>query len=174
MTGATTSNVSGRLAGGAFEDLRVPLTCYFRRRVRQQDDVGDLVQEVFVRLFNREGANQITNLRGYSFQIAASVLTDSQRHRKVRRQSDHVEFDPEHMGPAEIAPDRILIGRETLSVAVATLHRLPERTRTIFILRRLEGMRYLEISRRLGISVSAVEKHMARAVAHLASAAECR
>jgi RNA polymerase sigma factor (sigma-70 family) len=46
---------------------------------------------------------------------------------------------------------------------------LPERTRQIFVLRRLEGLSYFEIGRRLGVSVSAVEKHMQRAVRHLAA-----
>jgi RNA polymerase sigma-70 factor (ECF subfamily) len=44
---------------------------------------------------------------------------------------------------------------------------LPERTRTIFVLSRLEGCGYREIGSRLGISVSAVEKQMARATHHL-------
>ena len=38
---------------------------------------------------------------------------------------------------------------------------------TSFLLRRLEGMRYSDIAKRLGMPVSTVEKHMARAVAHL-------
>jgi len=41
------------------------------------------------------------------------------------------------------------------------------RTRTIFILHRLEGRRYRDVAAQLGISVSAVEKHMVRAVQHL-------
>jgi RNA polymerase sigma-70 factor (ECF subfamily) len=44
---------------------------------------------------------------------------------------------------------------------------LPERTRTIFVLRRMEGLRYQDIAQRLGISLSLVEKQMARAVAYL-------
>jgi len=45
---------------------------------------------------------------------------------------------------------------------------LPERTRDIFILFRVEKMRQAEIAKRLGVSVSAVEKHVIRAAAHLA------
>ena len=44
---------------------------------------------------------------------------------------------------------------------------LPERTRNVFLLARLENMRQAEIARRLGVSVSGVEKHLARAIAHL-------
>lgn len=151
------------------EALRAPLVGYFRKRVHQQDDVPDLVQEVFLRLTTRGGLQDIDNLTGYVFQIAASVLTDRQRRRIVRHQDLHVELDPERMGEPEIGPDRIVAGRQALQAAIAALDRLPERTRTIFVLRRLEGMRYLDIAKRLGLSVSAVEKHMVRAVEHLAT-----
>ena len=160
--------------GKMLETLRAPLTGYFRRRVRQQDDVSDLVQEVFVRVSTRGSFDDIENLRGYLFQVAASVLADRQRRRTVRHQDAHVEFDPERMGEPEIGPDRILAGREALAAALAALETMPERTRTIFVLRRLEGLRYLEIATRLGLSVSAVEKHMVRAVEQLAALGDIR
>jgi RNA polymerase sigma-70 factor (ECF subfamily) len=67
----------------------------------------------------------------------------------------------------DFSPEHVLLGRERLARATAVLLELPERTRVIFVLRRLEGMKYLDIAARLGISVSAVEKHMERAVARL-------
>lgn len=160
--------------GVALEALRAPLTGFFRRRVKQQDDVLDLVQEVFVRLAGRADVDEIQNLRGYIFQVAASVLADRQRRRVVRHQDAHVELDLEQMGEPEIGPDRIVAGREALKAALLALDQLPERTRTIFVLRRLEGLRYIEIGKRLGLSVSAVEKHMVRAVEHLAAIGDVR
>ncbi|MEN2787863.1 RNA polymerase sigma factor [Sphingomonas qilianensis] len=162
-------NPDDHARGAALEALRSPLTGYFRRRVREQDDVPDLVQEVFARLSMRGATDDIDHLRGYLFQVAASVLADRQRRRTVRHADAHVEFDPESMAEPEIGSDRILAGREALDAARAALETLPERTRTIFVLRRLEGMRYIDIGKRLGLSVSAVEKHMVRAVAHLAA-----
>jgi RNA polymerase sigma factor (sigma-70 family) len=155
--------------GIVLEALRAPLTGYFRRRIRQQEDAHDLVQEVFLRLSTRGRLAGIENLKGYAFQVADSVLTDRQRRRSVRHVDAHVELDPERMGEPELAPDRIVAGRDALKRALAALDQLPERTRTIFVLRRLEGMRYIEIAKRLGLSVSAVEKHMVRAIAHLAA-----
>ena len=52
---------------------------------------------------------------------------------------------------------------------MATLDELPERTRQVFVLCRVEGIRQKNVARRLGVSVSAVEKHMIRAIAHLAT-----
>jgi RNA polymerase sigma-70 factor (ECF subfamily) len=69
----------------------------------------------------------------------------------------------------DFSPERVLLGKEALVRATAVLLELPERTRMVFVMRRLEGMRYLDIAARLGISVSAVEKHMTRAMAHLVS-----
>ena len=47
------------------------------------------------------------------------------------------------------------------------IDQLPTRARQVFVLHRVEGLTYGEISRELDISVSAVEKNMARALMHL-------
>jgi RNA polymerase sigma factor (sigma-70 family) len=165
---------SGHAKGAMLEELRAPLTGYFRRRVREQDDVLDLVQEVFLRLSTRGKFDDIDNLRAYVFQVAASVLADRHRRRTVRHQDVHVQLDSERMTEPEIGPHRIVAGRQALKAALAAMDTMPERTRTIFVLRRLENMRYLDIAKRLGLSVSAVEKHMVRAVQHLASIGDFR
>ena len=47
------------------------------------------------------------------------------------------------------------------------LEELPPRTRQVFVLCRIEGMRQKGVAKRLGVSVSAIEKHMIKAIAHL-------
>ncbi|MBS0332735.1 MAG: RNA polymerase sigma factor, partial [Proteobacteria bacterium] len=79
----------------------------------------------------------------------------------------HVAFDPAQHGDFDLDTDRILIGRERLQAVTIALLSLPERTRTIFLLHRVDGRKYREIAKQLGISVSAVEKHMVRAAQHL-------
>ena len=149
------------------ESARVSLTQYFRRRVHNTAEVDDLVQEVFLRLVVRGEGEAIEHVRGYIFQTAASVLADRHRRRSVRHAHDHVQFDEEVHAEADFDSEHLLVVRETLRSATAALLALPERTRVIFILRRLEGFQYEEIATRLGISVSAVEKHMLRAARHL-------
>jgi RNA polymerase sigma-70 factor (ECF subfamily) len=147
--------------------LRSSLSGYFRRRVRDRTEVDDLVQEVFVRIVGRDSMRPVEHLGRYVLRTAASVLADRGRRRSARRADAHVLFDPDYHGEEDLDADRILAGREELRAATAALLSLPERTRTIFVLHRLEGCRYHEIAAQLGISVSAVEKHMMRAIRHL-------
>jgi RNA polymerase sigma-70 factor (ECF subfamily) len=150
------------------EPLRRSLTRFFQRRVRESADVEDLVQEVFTRIVACNNSRPVDNLGGYVFQTAASVLADRGRRRSSRHADAHQEFDPEHHGDDELDPERVLSGKQSLRAATAALLSLPERTRTIFVLHRLEGYKHREIAEQLGISVSAVEKQIIRAVQHLA------
>lgn len=140
---------------------------FFQRRVRDRPEAEDLVQEVFIRLLKRGDISALQDVRGYVFETAASVLTDRARKRVSRHSDEHIGFDPITHGSEDFPPDRVLIGEETLTRASRALLELPERVRAVFVLRRLEGLRYQDIAQRLGISLSSVEKQMARAVAYL-------
>lgn len=147
--------------------MRSPLLTYFRRRIREASDVEDLVQEVFLRLAVRGTPDHLDGASGYIFQTAASVLADRHRRRTVRHADDHVMLDPDAHGDSDFDPHRITVGRQALHAAAAALLTMTERTRTIFLLKRLDGLRHQAIADRLGISISAVEKHVARAMEHL-------
>ncbi|MBC7166365.1 MAG: sigma-70 family RNA polymerase sigma factor [Phenylobacterium sp.] len=155
--------------------LRQPLMAYFRRRTADAAEAEDLTQEVFIRALRREGETDVRSADAYVFTIAANLMRDRARRRAARSANRHVSLDPlaprgPHLDlPAEdSSAESVLIDRERLRLALAALEELPERTRHVFILFRVEKMRQAEIADRLGISVSAVEKHVVRAAAHLA------
>jgi RNA polymerase sigma factor (sigma-70 family) len=141
---------------------------FFKRRIADLSEVDDLTQEVFIRLLRRGGISALEDIRGYLFETASSVLMDRARKRRSRHSDEHESFDLAVHGNEDFPADHVLIERETLTRASRALLELPERARTIFVLRRLEGLRYQDIAQRLGISLSLVEKQMARAVAYLA------
>ena len=149
---------------------RPALVLYFRRKVRDSNEIDDLVQDVFVRIAARRGTEPVENLSGYVFQTAASVLADRHRRRAVRHADAHVEFEADRHSSTDFDAARILESRETLKAAVAALQALPARTCEIFVRRRIDGQAYRDIAAEFAISVSAVEKHMARAVQHLVEA----
>ncbi|MGB3846314.1 RNA polymerase sigma factor [Sphingopyxis sp. YF1] len=150
-------------------EFRRSLLSYFGRRTRNGADLEDMVQAVFERLIKRGGTSELErqNLSAYVFETASSVLADHLRQRLSRRSDVHEPFDQNQHGGTDFSPEHVLIDRQELARATAALLELPERTRVIFVLRRLEGMRLGDIASRLGLSVSAVEKHIQRAVLHL-------
>ena len=146
---------------------RAPLRGFFAKRVSPHADVDDLVQEVFLRLIRRGNGQPIECVEKYLFQSAANVLRDRYRRQQTRDHDKHESYEDFNYSGSEITPERVLIGRETVSEVAVALNDLPMRTRDVFVLRGLEKYKYDEIARMMNISTRAVEKHMAKALAHL-------
>jgi RNA polymerase sigma-70 factor (ECF subfamily) len=127
---------------------------------------------VFARLAQRASGEEIAHPEAYLFQTAASVLADRLRRRLVRRSDEHVEYDENQHAVEDFSAERVLAAKEQVEMVIAALEDLPERTRFAFVLHRFEGMKQREIGKRLGISASAVEKHIVRALRHICDRTE--
>lgn len=147
---------------------RKSLLGFFSRRVSDKSDIEDMVQEVFLRLCQRDGREGVLKVEQYLFQVASSVLTDRIRRRTVRQQ-DRMEplADDDQQLLTELSPERIAIGREQLQQLWSALAELPSLTRDIFVLHTFEGYKYAELAQRLRVSERTVQKHMTRALARL-------
>lgn len=152
--------------------VRRLLARFFGRRIANADEIEDLVQDTFARVVARDGGEPIDNLGGYLHRTAGAVLIDRARRRKSRRTDAHLAFDPDFHGDADIDPERIVAARQELDAVIAALLSLPERTRTVFLLCRLEGCKQREIAEQLGVSLSTVEKDMVKAIRHLSAQVE--
>ena len=158
--------------------FREPLTSFFQRRLRSRTDAEDLTQEVFIRLMRHPDRNDGKTIDAYVFKIAASVLNDWLRRLAARhahslcqiRQQEDVTAIPACLVEGR-DPERVVIGKQSLKNIEDALGELGSRTRDIFLLSRLENVPHREIARDFGISVSAVEKHVIKAVAYLSSRA---
>jgi RNA polymerase sigma factor (sigma-70 family) len=145
-------------------EAHVPgLRRYFGKRV-PADQIDDLIQEVFLRLQAHHANAPIEHLDRYLFTVAASVLTDRARRRAVRHESVHETFEERHHPVEERSPERVLLDREDLDVVMQAIDALPARTRDVFVLHRFEEMSGSRIAVALGLSVSAVEKHIMKAL----------
>lgn len=163
-------NAMDRELGPVLMRLRPAVQGFFARRVGSPSEAEDLTQEVMARILNRAENGPIGNIDGYVFHAAANLLRERGRQAALRRSAQLIELGPELSADAEArTPERIALGRDTLKQVIKALYELPERTRTVFILNRFEDMSAAEIAGRLEVSVSAVEKHMMRALAHLRS-----
>lgn len=151
---------------------RERLRNFFAKRLGSISDVEDLIQETFLRLAKPERLTGIENVEAYVFQVASNLILERGRRRAVRHAESHVELTDELEDVQVFSPERILTSREDLACVVRALQELPERTRAIFVLQRFEGLTYVEIARRFGVTHWAIEKQMTKAIAHLAKRLE--
>ncbi|MBY8829153.1 RNA polymerase sigma factor [Hephaestia mangrovi] len=171
---ADVTNETGRLWQELDRRYRSVLFGYFLKRVYDRGEAEDLTQEVFARLTRHPDKPQGKAADAYIFVIASNLLKDRARAQVSRRASAHRSwenaFENAINTPSLVEdrhPERVLIGRETLDQVLLALGELSERTRDVFILSRLENMRHRDIAALHGISVSAVEKHVMKGMAHL-------
>ena len=146
---------------------------YFVKRAGGAE-AEDLVQEVFVRLQARAAGGKVDNVERYLFAIANNVLVSRHRYESARviaRQSPLTEA----LQPVEdLTPERVLIGKQEYERMIVALRKLPPRAREAFIFHRFEEMSHPAIARRMGISVVAVRKLIARAMERIAEIMEGR
>lgn len=154
-----------------------PLRRFFGRRLRNQEEAVDLTQELFVRVLANHSAAKVENPDAYIFATASNLIREKSRRAAVRGSHVSGAMDMDIVSAfdshaADFTPERIMSGRNAIERAIAVLDELGETTRAIFILHRIEGMKQKHIAQKFEISVSAVEKHIAKALVRLAKVRE--
>lgn len=139
---------------------------FYRRGLREQDDAGDLMQDMFVRLSRTPNIEEVEHERAFLAKVARSTLIDYHRRRAVRLVDGHQDLNETLVDPG-FGADRVLESKEIASEIARVLETLPERSRDVFVLKTVKGMRMVDVANTLGVSLSTAEKHHARALATL-------
>lgn len=135
------------------------------RSVHDKEIAADIVQDVFSRVLN-SGAER-SNDETVKILYTATRNAAIDHVRRSRRQQELLEcMAPEQIVGNVLSPETIVEGRQSLQSFEDILLELGKMTRDIFLLRRVHDMPNADIAKRYGISVSAVEKHIARAMRH--------
>jgi RNA polymerase sigma-70 factor (ECF subfamily) len=165
---APTSSAS-RIIGRLSEALRPALRRFFRNRRVPREDLDDMVQEVFVRIAGRPNVEAVDRKEAYVFATAANLLRDRHRRMTARAAERHEPYEESVHGGGEQAgdPERSLLAAQTVAQLVEALFELPVKTRTIYALYHLEELSHKEISKRIGVAISTIERHITRANAHI-------
>lgn len=145
------------------------LRCFFAKSVGR-DAAGDLAQEVFLRACASPAFAVADNQAAFLRRIAMNLLIDQMRRRQTR--GARYEFREDQDVRSEADQEQGLIGQDLDWVMTRALGELPKRTRQIFRLSRFEEMSYRQIRDELGISLSAVDYHMMKALSRLRTVLE--
>lgn len=140
----------------------------FRRVARRTRGYAneDCVQTAFLRLHSYNAPTSVQNPVGFLIQTAVNAWRDQYRHESYLETTPFGEEEYRTQSDAPLQDD-VLIARERLKRVCAGLEHLPDRTREVFLLHRIEEMKCKDIATHLGISPSSVEKHIAKAVRFL-------
>lgn len=143
------------------------LTGYVRRRLGSHEDIYDLVQEAFARLASARPATLEGSPEAYLRRILQNLLINRAKRKETRLAGSHLPID-EFVTPS-VEPNQAwrIEADDMLSRYRSALGELPERTREVFMLHRVDELSYREIATKIGISTKAIEYHMTKALAHL-------
>jgi RNA polymerase sigma factor (sigma-70 family) len=154
--------------GQMVDSHKTRLRRYFAARLHNVADIGDLAQEVFLRLIRVERHERIRNPEAYLFTIASHVLAQHSLQARERERECVDIADPAADGYLAVDTDqdhRIDLERRAKEMQ-RVISQLPPNPQACFVLHYREGWTLEEIATRLGVSRSMVKKHIARAVLH--------
>jgi len=146
-----------------FRSSYVSLVKYAGTLIKDQDTAEEIVQDLFVRLWQERGKLKIeSSLNGYLFRSVHNRCLHHIEHRKVvERHANEMIFESE-LNTED--PSGVLQYKELQAKIAAILERLPERCGKIFCMNRFEGLKYSEIAEKLSVSVKTVEANMGKAL----------
>jgi RNA polymerase sigma-70 factor (ECF subfamily) len=146
-------------------ELRGDLRKFVARRIENQADVDDVLQEVLLKIHRSASSLQDgNNLFAWVYTIARNAIVDHYRKRRPTISLDQALAASGE--PAEDAAPPDALG-EIADCLRPFLHHLPEKYRDPLILTDLEGMSQADLAVKLGLSLSGAKSRVQRAREHL-------
>ncbi|HEV2561060.1 MAG TPA: RNA polymerase sigma factor [Rhizomicrobium sp.] len=145
--------------------LEMELVGYFRRNWRNQSDVRDLVQDVYVRvyahLFDVREQDFPQQPRSFVFTVARNTLINKFRDLRVVPIETVGDLEGLTVKSDQPGPERSVMARDELRRLQHALDELSPRCREAFVLRQIEGCSRREIAQRMGLSEATVREYLA-------------
>ncbi len=155
---------------------RPRLRNFIRKRVPNEADVEDLLQEVFYELVQAQRLLMpIEFVTGWLFRVARNRITDLFRKKKPESFADAAVADEEEepiafedlLPSPDDGPEALYLRSVLLDELEIALAELPDEQRMVFVAHELEGRSFKELSAESGLSVNTLLSRKHYAVLHL-------
>ncbi|SDE41844.1 RNA polymerase sigma-70 factor, ECF subfamily [Mucilaginibacter pineti] len=154
-----------------FNRYSAPLYAHAYNKLRNEDDAHDVVQEMFLKLWDKRarfgdgltaGDERKINLAGYLFTGVRNAIFDMIRHRNVAAayEESFLKFDTQHYPIA----DYLIREKQFAELIEKEIAALPPRMREVFELSRKDNLSYKEIALKMNIAESTVADQMKKAL----------
>lgn len=132
------------------------------RRLGCSETAADLAHDTFIRVIKQQKVSQLRQPRAHLSSIARNLMVDMFRRRSI--ENAYLDSLARQAESVEISPEQRHSIIEVLAEIDAMLDGLGDRTRQIFVLAQIDGLSYVAIANRIGVSVNTVRKHFIRAM----------
>ncbi|MEO9484254.1 MAG: RNA polymerase sigma-70 factor [Ekhidna sp.] len=156
VTRTITKNELKELYDEYFESLRGFL--YYKSG--DMDLANDLVQETFIKVWSKRDNIQMETVKSLLFTIANNLLMNHFNHEKVVR--EHQKSANVQISSNTASPQFQMEEAEFEEKLNTVIERLPADCREVFLMNRIDKLKYAEIAERLDLSVKAIEKRMSK------------
>ena len=132
------------------------------RIVRNQDAAEDIVQDVFVKLWEKRDELQLLTIKSYLFRASINTALNYTGKSKLRPLATEESLA---LAPSDrVNADEHLEAEELDKKIITIIDNLPPACKNVFVLSRTEQLSYKEIAITLNISVKTVENQMGKAL----------
>lgn len=119
----------------------------------------DLVQDVFLKIWEKRESVKKESILPFLFTIARHLYFKNHRRKAI-----NLKFFSSWEEPAnEVSAEYMMELKEFDQRLQVAISQLPEKTRTAFLLSRMDDMSYADIAKSFGLSIKAIEKHISKA-----------
>ena len=143
-----------------FYQLVEGLRQYLFYHCSDSEQAEDLAQEAFIRLWENCRKVAPAKAKAFLYRVGYNLFLEQIKHRKVVLNFQRRQFS----GPGPENPEFAYLSKEFEAKLWAAIQSMPEKSREVFLMNRIEGFTYREIAERLDIGVKAVEKRMSIAL----------
>ncbi|MBX2849244.1 MAG: RNA polymerase sigma factor [Acidiferrobacterales bacterium] len=135
---------------------------FLTRFLSSSQDIEDVVQESYLKALGAEQKHEISSPKAFLFRIARNEAL-KQLQKKSRRITDYLDdIDVPEGATSDTLVEDSSITKQRFGLFCQSTMDMPPRCRKAFLMCKVYGFSYKEIASHLGISVSGVEKHIAR------------
>ena len=142
----------------------VRLHALLARLTLSEDVVGDLMQELFIRLSNSSRLAKVNDPFAYAYRVAINLAFEWRKKSKVKFQSLDEDCLPAENNPSPLAE---MVQAEELAKVLDVMMRLNELAREVVVMHYIEQESYEEIAQRLGKKPQHIRSVSAKAMARL-------
>jgi RNA polymerase sigma-70 factor (ECF subfamily) len=148
--------------------LEQVLMQFLRRNWRNDSDLPDLCQDVYVRVYESAARERPEKPKSFLLTTARNLLADRVRRQRIVPIEAVGDVETLNAAIDEPGPERIVAARDELRVLQEALDKLPKRCREAVFLKQVEGLSRREIALRMGVGEETVKQHLANGMFALA------